>query len=223
MGTNSPVADGKELNQKKEGSKYKNPDYIRVTEALAHINDPSDKRLERWKINNHKTYDEYEEGLRLSAERGSWIDDAIKKLVRKEPIGEVPEDKKGYIAAFFKWQSEVRFELGGYDEEVSDDVDKYVGTLDLWGKLDKTCVIDIKTGKPTRDKEGSPKYEVFDKQFWQTAAYRNAKGVDENYVLRLFNDGNYRFVKDPNYENSLAIFRSGLNTARLIKQRRNGK
>ena len=211
------TADGQTKNKGNEGSKYKDPDYIRVTTALGYIHYDPDNRLQKWSINKHKDFYEYQEGMRISAERGSDVDNAIKCILEKKNF-ELKEELWPYIDAFRKWQEEWPFEVTDCDKEVHNEELKFVGTLDIRGKLKgKDVIIDIKTGRPLRNQDGTKKYEVFPKQLWQTAAYRYATGAEENWILRLFDDGAFKFVQDINYDNSLAIFKHGLSLARLLK------
>lgn len=224
--TNPPVADGKTLNQNKQESRYKREGYVRVTTALEQMD--KGEELKRWMI-SFKTYADYREALRKAAERGSIVDNIIKQIVSgvdPDTIG-VEEQHTGFIKAFLTWNASANFSLLSADEEVYDDDMKYVGTLDLYGTVQhdggKHVIIDIKTGEPTRDKEGNSVYRVYDEQKWQTAAYRHAKTkmghrVDENWVLRLFSDGKYKYEQDIHYETSFEIFSNALRIAQLKAQ-----
>lgn len=223
MTTTGVTADGKSLNSKNADSKYNDPEYIRVSDILKVI----DKgfRMVMWYY-KFKSYKEMMEALRLSAVRGSTVDDATKRIMKGEEV-ELAEEYKPYIEAFRKWQSEWSFNLLHADLEVSDDVLKYVGTLDIYGILrakqsskEQKVVIDIKTGVPTRNKEGQMVYEVYPSMNWQIAAYAHAlkkvHTVDGTYILRLFSDGNYVFQPDSNPKKSFEVFKHALAIRRLI-------
>lgn len=216
------TADGAQLNNTPT-SKYKDKDYVRVTSAIRQLS--KDDRLARWMINSFKDYDEYLESMRLSAERGSKVDQAIKDLLKGlELTPEQREPVKPYLDAFEKFLSTWGITGASFDEEVSDDEWKLVGTLDIFGdikngQLYPKAVIDIKTGHPLRNKDGSKKYEIFEEMHWQTAAYRKMKGAESNWILRLFDDGEYRFEQDPNYAKSIQIIEYATKIAHLRKQR----
>lgn len=217
------LADGKTINEKKEHSKYKNKDYVRVTTAIRSI--AKDERLTIWSINKFKTYQEYGEYMRQAAERGSRVDNAVKMLLKGQNL---PQDAtlglEGYIGAFEKFRSTWGILATSMDEEVSDEEWKLVGTLDICGTLSngsvyEDAVVDIKTGSPTRDKEGKKVYEVYEEMHWQTAAYRKMKGAKSNWILRLFDDGEYKLEQDTNYERSLEFVKHGAAIAHLKKCR----
>lgn len=220
----STKADGKSKNQDKQDSRYKAPGYIRVTKALGMLD--KGEGMKHWLI-SFKNYKEMQESLRLSAVRGSRVDEIVKQISTGQNLEQInvePEYSK-YVQAYLKWRQEWKFELLSADEEVYDDEKKYVGTLDMYGKLihngspPSHVIIDVKTGDPGRNEDGSPKYAIYDNMHQQTAAYRQAKSklvpVDANWILRLFSDGNYLFQPDLNYEKSFKIFDHCLAIAHL--------
>jgi hypothetical protein len=217
------LADGKSINSKNADSKYNDPEYIRVSDILKVVS--KGDRMVRWYF-KFDSYKEMMESFRKSAERGSMVDNITKELMLGN-TPEVPAEYQPYIDAFKKWQSEWSFNLMFADEEVSDSELQYVGTLDLYGILrakraskEERVVIDIKTGVPTRDKEGNLVYEAYNSMHWQTAAYAHAlkkvHKVDGTYILRLFSDGNYLFEPDKDPKKSFTVFKHALGIRRLI-------
>jgi len=223
MTTKEVVADGKSINSKNADSKYNDPEYIRVSEILQVIS--KGERMVRYYY-KFKTYAEMKEALRKSAERGSKVDQATKDILLGKTL-DIEEEYTPYIEAFNKWRSEWSFNVLQADTEVFDETLKYVGTLDLYGILrakqsskEEYVVIDIKTGVPTRTKDGEKVYEVYSSHHQQTSAYAHAykkmeHTVDGTYILRLFNDGNYVFQPDLNPKKSFDIFKHALGIRRL--------
>lgn len=218
-----PIADGKAINSKNDGSKYKDPDYIRVSDVLKMF--PKGERFVHWYY-KFKNYAAMREGLRQASERGSFVDDLIKKILNNEPH-EVPPEYDQYILAFDKFRKDWDFEVILSDQEVSDPELKYVGTLDLYGILknkltekSEHVVIDIKTGVPTMDKFGNKTYETFMSMHCQTAAYARAinktNRVTRTYILRLFSDGNYLLEADKDPKLSFQRFKTALDFRRLV-------
>lgn len=217
------TADGKSLNSINPLSKYNDPEYVRVSDVLKVISKGS--RMVRWYY-KFKDYKEMMESLRLSAKRGSDVDNAVKELLSGVEIEPNPAIKE-YLRAFSKWQDEWRFKAILRDEEVFDTDLKYVGTLDLYGSLNNPkstkndlVVIDIKTGEPGRDKDGNKIYETYSSMHQQTAAYASAvtkmgRKVTGTYILRLFSDGNYLFEPDKDPKKSFEIFKAALTIRRL--------
>lgn len=206
------TANGAEIQQKNPNSKYKDKNYIRVTTAIRQLS--KDDRLARWMINSFKTYDEYIESMRQSAERGSRVDEALKKILMGTKRSNLPQDEvlgiETYLDAFESFLRSWTIVARSTDEEVVDEELKLVGTLDIFGDIKNgetypDAVIDIKTGHPTRDKDGSKKYEIYEEMHWQTAAYRKMKGAHSNWILRLFDDGEWRLEQDKNYQKSIEI------------------
>jgi hypothetical protein len=220
------MTDGKTVNQTKDNSKYKDSNYVRVTEALGVLD--KGEGMKHWYY-KFKSYSEMMEALRKSAERGSKIDETIKLIYKGDTTVVAPPELSGYMTAFMKWRQEWRFNCMQSDLEVFDEELKYVGTLDMYGELynsktvPRRIIIDIKTGEPGRNKDGTPKYDIYDSMFQQTAAYKNAMPkshgvrVDENWVLRLFSDGSYVFQPDPDYTKNFTIFKHALAIKRLQK------
>lgn len=223
MTTKEVIADGKSINSKNADSKYNDPEYIRVSDILKVIS--KGERMTRYYY-KFKSYADMMEALRKSAERGSKVDQATKDVLLGNPLN-IEEEYLPYIEAFNKWRSEWRFNLLHADTEVSEETLKYVGTLDLHGiiqakdsKKEEWVIIDIKTGVPTRSREGEKVYEVYDSHHWQTSAYAHAykkmlNRVDGTYILRLFSDGNYIFQPDLNPKKSFDIFKHALGIRRL--------
>lgn len=226
------TADGQALSLARADSKYKDPNYVRVSTVLKVAN--KGERIVKWYY-KFKTHAEMLEGLRKAAERGSHVDQLVKNLMLREPV-EVPPEYEKYIQAFNAWKQEWDFNLLRADFEVYDPKLQYVGTLDLFGELtqksdrglkSKKIIIDVKTGVPARGQDGQPVYEVYNNQHWQTAAYRSAMEVmldenieggsrcDGNWILRLFSDGKYVFQPDNDYAKSLKIFKSLLTIYKL--------
>lgn len=221
--SSTPTADGKTINSKNAGSKYKDEDYIRVSDVLKMF--PKGERFVHWYY-KFKNYAAMREGLRQASERGSIVDDLTKKILNNEPH-EVPPEYDQYILAFDKFRKDWDFEVLLSDQEVSDPELKYVGTLDLYGILknkltgkEEYVVIDIKTGVPTRDKFGNKAYETFRTMHCQTAAYARAisktNRVTRTYILRLFSDGNYLLEPDKDAKLSFQQFKAALDFRRLI-------
>lgn len=221
--TENTLADGKTINEGKALSKYKDPEYVRVSTVLKVIS--KGERMTHWYY-KFDSFKEMMENLRKSAERGSKVDNMTKELMLGNEV-EVPPEYQPYIDAFKKWQAEWSFNLMHADQEVSDEELKYVGTLDLYGTLrprksskEEYVVIDVKTGVPTRSKEGEIVYEIYPNMHWQTAAYAHAfkkvpKKVDGTYILRLFSDGNYLFEPDKDPRKSFTIFKHALGICQL--------
>lgn len=226
------TADGQALSLDRADSKYKDPNYVRVSSVLSVAT--KGERIVRWYY-KFKSHSDMLEGLRKAAERGSHVDQLVKNLMLQDSV-EVPAPYVKYIEAFYAWKRDWDFNLLRADFEVYDPKLQYVGTLDLFGELtqksdrglkSKKIIIDVKTGVPARGQDGQPVYEVYNNQHWQTAAYRSAmetmldEGIDGgakcdgNWILRLFSDGKYVFEPDKNYESSFKIFKSLLTIYKL--------
>lgn len=219
------TSDGKTINQDNPGSKYNNPDYIRVSEFLQFI--PKGERMTHWYY-KFRNYKEMREALRLSNVRGSWVDNFVKNRLLKNSDEPVPPEYQGYVDAFDKFYTDWRIDLIVADKEVSDDEHKYVGTLDIYGAvsnsklgISKLGLIDVKTGEPGKNREtGEPVYEVFPSMHCQTASYAHAfrksgNVVEKTYILRLFLDGNYLLEPDNDEKKSFDIAMAALALRRL--------
>lgn len=222
------TANGATINDRPE-SKYKDKEYVRVTEAIQMVAKKIWDRgrwvspLDQWAINTFQSYKEYEEYMRQAAERGSLVDEAIKNLLKGQNLPQdVREPIKGYLDAFDKFLSTWSLIDVQSDLEVSDEELKLVGTLDIFGTIKNgltypNAVLDIKTGSPGFY-QGKKTYPIYDEMHWQTAAYRKMKGAESNWILRLFDDGEFRIEADQHYDRSIQFITLGAHIAHLKKQ-----